>query len=233
MTPDRSPATEGEPFDFDTAAEADPLGKRLVTGLAKVGLATRHRAWSEAEGQGLTPTQGQILALLRLHPETGMRLAEVAEAMAIAPPTASVAVRALVAKGLVAKSRARDDARAVALTLTEAGRREAERAAGWTDFLLAAVDELAPAEQEVFYRGLVKMIRALQERGEIPVSRMCVTCRFFRPNAHPGQDKPHHCAFVDAPFGDRHLRLECADHRTAAPDQAGVAWAAFVDRPGD
>lgn len=217
-----------EPFDFDTAAAADPLGKRVVTGLAKVGLATRHRAWSEAEGRGLTPTQGQILALLRLRPEAGMRLSELAEALAVTAPTASVAVRALVDKGLVAKTRSRDDGRAVAIALTEAGRREAERAAGWADFLLAAVDELAPGEQEAFFRGLVKMVRALQERGEIPVSRMCSTCRFFRPNAHPGSDRPHHCAFVDASFGDRHLRLECADHEAATPEQAARAWTAFV-----
>jgi DNA-binding MarR family transcriptional regulator len=221
-------AAVGEPFDFDTAAEANPLGKRLVTGLAKVGLATRHRAWSEAEGRGLTPTQGQILALLRLRPRTGMRLSALAEALAVAPPTASVAVRALTAKGLTRKTREAEDARAIAIALTESGRREADRAAGWADFLLAAVDELAPGEQEAFFRGLVKMIRALQVRGEIPVSRMCVTCRFFRPNAHPDPGRPHHCAFVDAPFGDRHLRLECADHDPAPTEQAAQAWEAFA-----
>jgi hypothetical protein len=92
---------------------------------------------------------------------------------------------------------------------------------------LAAVDELTPAEQEVFLRGLVKMIRTLQERGEIPVSRMCVTCRYFRPNVHPDLSTPHHCAFVDAPFGDRQLRLECADHEPAPVEQAERAWARF------
>lgn len=214
-TPRESGHATSEPVNVDTAAVADPLGQRVVTGLVKVGLAMRHRAWSEAEGSGLTPTQGQILVLLRLRPGAGMRLSEVAEALAVTPPTASVAVRALVAKGLVSKTRAVGDARAVTIALTGAGIREAERAAGWADFLLAAVDELAPVEQEVFYRSLVKMIRLLQEQGEIPVSRMCVTCRFFQPNVHPSRDKPHHCAFVDAPFGDRHLRLECADHDPA------------------
>lgn len=208
------------PVNVDTAAAADSLGERVVTGLVKVGLAMRHRAWSEAEGSGLTPTQGQILVLLRLRPGAGMRLSEVAEALAVTPPTASVSVGALVVKGLVSKTKAVGDARAVTIVLTDAGVREAERTAGWADFLLAAVDELAPAEQEVFYRSLVKMIRVLQEQGEIPVSRMCVTCRFFRPNVHPGRDKPHHCAFVDAPFGDRHLRLECADHDPVPPAQA-------------
>ena len=41
--------------------------------------------------------------------------------------------------------------------------KEAERAAGWSDFLLTAVDAMTPAERVVFYRGLLKMIRVLQE----------------------------------------------------------------------
>ncbi len=228
--PERTEPAAGEPVEFDTAAEAGSLGKRVVTGLVKVGLATRHRAWSEAEGRGLTPTQGQILALLRLRSMSGMRLSEVAEALAVAPPTASAAIRALVAKGLVSKTKAADDARAVTIVLTEAGVKESERAAGWADFLLTALDELAPVEQEVFYRSLVKMIRALQEQGQIPVSRMCLTCRFFRPNVHPDPDRPHHCAYVDAPFGDRHLRLECADHDPAPPEQVAAAKRAFTAR---
>ena len=222
-----------DPLALDTAAEADPIGRRVVTGLVKIGLATRHRAWVEASGQGLTPTQGQALALLRRRPEVGMRLAELAAELAVTPATTSEAVRVLAEKGLVRKVRAADDARALAITLTDAGRQAADRAAGWADFLLAAVDELTPPEQEVFLRGLVKMIRTLQERGEIPIARMCVTCRFFRPNVHADPARPHHCAFVDAPFGDRHLRLECLDHQAAPADQADRAWDAFVaaDRP--
>jgi hypothetical protein len=59
------------------------------------------------------------------------------------------------------------------------------------------------------------MIGALQQRGEIPVSRMCPTCRFFRPHVHDDPVRPHHCAFVDAPFGDAQLRIECDDHEDA------------------
>jgi hypothetical protein len=76
---------------------------------------------------------------------------------------------------------------------------------------------------------LVKMIRTLQERGEIPVSRMCVTCRFFRPRVHDDPTRPHHCAFVDAPFGDRSLRLECADHEAAPEGQRARGWEQFLD----
>jgi hypothetical protein len=74
------------------------------------------------------------------------------------------------------------------------------------------VEGLDSEEQAALLRILVKMIRVLQDQGAIPVARMCASCRFFRPHAHPDPDRPHHCAFVDAPFGDRELRLECPDH---------------------
>ena len=41
----------------------------VATGLAKIGLVLRHHAWQERQQSGLTPTQGQILALLRARGE--------------------------------------------------------------------------------------------------------------------------------------------------------------------
>jgi DNA-binding MarR family transcriptional regulator len=208
-----SEAPPADPFDAHT------LPQRVTTGLSKIGLALRTEAWQQATVRGLTPTQGQILGLLRDRPQ-GWRLAEVADQLGVTPATASDAVSALADKGLVAKRRTSKDARALAVTLTAKGRREASRASGWPDFLSSAVGVLGPAEQEALLLALVKVIRDLQEQGRIPVSRMCVTCRFFRPHAHPGSDRPHHCLFVDAPFGDRSLRLDCVDHQSATAERA-------------
>ncbi|MGQ0563367.1 MAG: hypothetical protein ACT443_16025 [Gemmatimonadota bacterium] len=58
-------------------------------------------------------------------------------------------------------------------------------------------------------------------------------CRFFRPFAHPRDvDQPHHCAFVNAPFGDRALRLECSEHEPADAASAAAAWQRFVSQSG-
>jgi DNA-binding MarR family transcriptional regulator len=204
----------------------EPLAKRVTTGLAKVGLALKQQAWAEAGGRGLTPTQGQVLALLRANPG-GLRLGELAAQLGVSTATTSDSVGALARKALVTKAGLAGDGRAVVVRLTPAGAREAAAAAAWPDFLLEAVDELSGAEQAAFLRGLVTMIRALQVRGRIPVARMCVSCRFFRPFRHDDPAAPHHCAFVDAPFGDGELRLDCPDHRTAPADQAARTWAAF------
>ncbi len=208
-----------EPFAADSA------GRQVMTGLAKLGIALKSRAWQEAGAQGLTPTQGQLLALLRLRRR---RVSDLAEELGITAATASDAIGALVAKGLVAKVRSPQDGRSHLVELTPAGVREADRVAGWPDFLLDAVDVLSPAEQAALLRALLKMIRVLQERRQIPVARMCVSCRFFRPNVHPDPERPHHCTFVDAPFGDRQLRLECPDQEPAPVEQAERLWAAFA-----
>jgi DNA-binding MarR family transcriptional regulator len=196
----QAPAIVGEPVRTDSA----------LTGIAKLGLVIRHHAWQRRQRDGLTPTQAQALATLSAR--GSRRVGELARALGVTQPTASDAVAALVRKGLVVRERDASDGRAARLALTAAGSELAARGMEWPDVLLAAVDALADEDQAALLRGLSAVIRELQERGEIPVQRMCVTCRYFRPHVHPDPRRPHHCAFVDAPFGDRALRLDCADH---------------------
>jgi DNA-binding MarR family transcriptional regulator len=203
-----------------------PLDKRVTIGLAKIGIALKQQAWAEAGGRGLTPTQGQVLALLRANPD-GLRLGALAEQLGVTAATTSDSVTALQRKGLVTKEPMAGDGRGVIVLLTPTGTREAAAAAAWPDFLLEAVGELSSIEQATFLRALVSMIRTLQEKGRIPVARMCVSCRFFRPYQHDDPARPHHCAFVDAPFGDGELRLDCPDFRTAPDEQAAQTWLAF------
>ena len=191
----------------------EPLGQRIAFAFERLSTALRHNAWQEATPRRLTPTQGEILTLLERRP--GVPLKEVAELIGVRPATASEAVRVLVEKGWVEKSRHPEDRRALWLRLTPDGRDLARGAASWTDFLARAVEGLQEDEGEVLLRSLMHLIERLQVEGRIPSARMCSTCRYFRPHRHDDSNKPHHCAFVDAPFGDRDLRFDCADHTTS------------------
>ncbi|MBE9032501.1 MarR family transcriptional regulator [filamentous cyanobacterium LEGE 11480] len=195
---------------FDTINE--PLEQRLITGLYKLGVALRSQAWQGAESQGLTPTQGQILAILQSRSHDGIRLSEVAQELAVSSATASDAVSALVKKGLVSREKATDDRRAIALRLTDEGESQAAQAATWPDFLLTAVDELSAEEQVIFFRGLTKIILKLQQQNQIPVARMCLTCEYFRADVYHDRARPHHCQLVNAPFGELDFRLDCPEH---------------------
>jgi DNA-binding MarR family transcriptional regulator len=200
------------------------LQQRIIVGLSKIGLALKSRSWQDAGQQGLTPTQGQILALLRAKGIGGMRLSELANELGVSAATSSDAVTTLAQKGLVQKCKAVDDGRAIAISLTPKGQQIAAQTSDWPDFLLDAVGELSEAEQEVFLKGLIKMIRKLQEQKQISVARMCVNCSFFRPNVYDNLDQPHHCAFVDAPFGDQALQLDCPDQIAAESTTVQKNW---------
>lgn len=213
------------PFDKSTT----PIKERASAGLNKISLAIKSKSWQDAGLKKLTPTQGQILTLLRSR-DSALRLSEIADGLAVTPATASEAVTSLVEKGLVQKGKAKDDARAIAIALTPKGKQEAENAASWPDFLLAGMEDLSEQEQEIFFRCLLKILRNLQERGDIPISQMCVTCQYFQPHTYPKSDRPHHCALVNAPFGDRHLRLDCPEHVAAEPEAATRAWQTYVGR---
>jgi DNA-binding MarR family transcriptional regulator len=220
-----------EPVSAPTLGDEQAVRRQLTTGLLKIGMAARHHAWAGSESRGLSPTQGQILMFLLHRDGEQTRLSDVASGLAVTQPTASVAIRTLIEKGLVARERSAADGRAVTLCLTPSGRTEAAHARGWTDFLATSLDELDEQEQAVFQRSVVKMIRAMQLKGEIPISRMCATCIYFQPNRHPGEPHPHHCAYVDAPFGDRQLRLDCADFQPASPEAAQETWNLFAGEP--
>ncbi len=203
------------------------IAQQVTVGLAKLGLALKTQAQSGATKLGLSPTQGEILALLGGRAEP-LRLSAVAEALGVKAGTASEAVRALVQKGFVQKGRAKDDARAAAISLTASGAKAAAEVQDWPDFLLEAVDALSAQEQQVFLSGAMKMIKRLQDEGRIPLARMCTGCRFFSADAHPKEAKPHHCEFVDAPLGPGDARLDCGDFSPAPQGVADENFRLFI-----
>ncbi len=210
-----------------TSSPGSAPSTRIAHGLAKIGLALRSHAWQEGFHQDLTPTQGQVLS--HLVQRDGSTLNEVADALAVRASTASEAVAVLERKGLLRKERSSEDGRRLALHLTTTGKVEAGRVATWPDFLASIVDELPADEQALLLRMLQRMIRELQQRGNIPLSRMCSTCQFFRPYAHPDPALPHHCAFLNVPIGDRDLRMDCPEQVPATGVQAEESWQRFVN----
>lgn len=206
----------------------EQLFEQVVAGLSKIGLALKHKAWKECGPGGLTPTQAQALALVRAHEEGGIRLTQLARELAVSQPTATDVVAALARKRLVRKVRAPDDGRSVLIRLTPAGKAAAGAVASWPDFLVPALRALSEEERRVFLRALVKMVRELQERGEISVARMCATCVYFRPYVYRDPLRPHHCDFVNAAFGDGELRIDCPDHVQASQEDREAKWAAFA-----
>lgn len=208
---------------FDEHTE--PLATRIAAGLHKIGLAMKQQAWQQANEEGLSATQGQILAALVTH--GALTASELSQRIGVTLPTISDAVRVLADKQLLVKAPDPRHPRASLLTPTARGARLGGRARSWPEFMAAAVAELTAEEQRAFFAGVVKMIRALQEQQLIAVAELCVTCVHFRPNVRAGA-APHHCALVDAPLASDQLRLECPDHVVAADAPRRELWEQFM-----
>ncbi|WP_250006624.1 MarR family winged helix-turn-helix transcriptional regulator [Actinoplanes sp. M2I2] len=190
-----------------------PPATQLWLGLARLGQAVRMEAWRNAGPHNLSPLQADIVALLA-DSARPLRQGEIVAALASTPPTVSDAVKVLRRKELVESARDAGDARVLLVRLSPAGEAEAGRLTVTSPALSEAVAALSADDFAAMLRGATTLMRQLQERRAIPVSRMCLTCRFFVPEAHPGSTRPHHCRFVDASFGDAELRVTCPDHET-------------------
>ncbi|MGE0869462.1 MAG: MarR family winged helix-turn-helix transcriptional regulator [Kofleriaceae bacterium] len=211
---------------FDENSE--PIDRRIAKALHKLGLAMKHQAWMQANEEGLSPTQAQIIGALA---EGGaLTVSELAKQLGVTMATVSDSVRVVVAKGFASKKPDPRHPRATLIELTQLGRKLAAKTKTWPEFLSAAVSSLSEPEQQAFNKALLKMIRMMQEAGQIPVSKMCITCTSFRPNVHDGP-APHHCALVDAPLADHHLRLDCPEHTEAAKPERDANWLAFIAQP--
>jgi DNA-binding MarR family transcriptional regulator len=208
----------------------DPLPHRLASALSKVSVSLKRRLWRDASSRRISPLQAQVLAFLRQRPAHGATVTDITRMLAVTMPTASDVIAVLVRRGLLRKIRTEKDGRVFNVMLTARGRRRAEQVMGWPDFLLWAAELLPPEEQESLLRTLVKLIKSIQERGEIPVARMCVTCTHFRPYVNQDSQRPHHCELVNADFGDRLLRVDCQEQVPAEPEQQERQWQAFVNR---
>lgn len=206
-----------------------PLQRKLSDAMARIAIAMRANSWEWFGQEGLNPTQGQVMVLLNSR-QAPMRLSEVAEQLSVTAATVSDSVTALVEKELVIKKKAADDRRALALSLTSEGKKLLNQYDREETAVQFAVSRLPESEQVTLYRSLLRVIRELQVAGRIPIARMCVTCRYFRPNVHTNKQRPHHCALVDAAIGDKTLRNDCPEHEAADEHLATQNWEAFTER---
>ncbi|GAB4224510.1 MAG: MarR family transcriptional regulator [Acidobacteriota bacterium] len=203
-----------------------PLVERLLAALERVATAQRVGRAGRAARHGLSRLQADLLLLIDTRADEQPRIGDLAAWLGLTRPTVSEAVGALERKGLVERAADPADRRAVTVRCTSRG--AALVADLGTDVdLRDAVESAIPEDDRGRLLGLLlRLIRELQERGQIPVTRMCVSCRFFEPWSHDDAHRPHHCALVDTALGDADLRVECPDWEPAEDARRAVRWLA-------
>jgi DNA-binding MarR family transcriptional regulator len=207
-------------FPWTALVDLETSAHQLATGLVRVAVAVRQADDTTAAGLERTLAQQQVLLLLSRRRDV-YPVAELAAYLGMTTQTTLAAVSTLVREGLVAMDPSPSYApHEVRVRLTDRGRDQAPELLHWAADLLAELGNLDEAGQRQLLAVVVGQIRHLQRSGQIPVTRMCVTCRYFDGYAHPGTSEPHHCWLVDTPFGHAQLRLRCPEQEPTDLPQA-------------
>jgi DNA-binding MarR family transcriptional regulator len=167
----------------------------------------------------LNPARTHGLTFIAGRAEKGARVGAIAMRLGVTQPAATDSIASRVRKGFLTKASDPEGARAVTVGVTRVGDDIARGKGLVITATERALETLDIREQTELSRLVIKTIRALQAAGAIAPRRMCVTRRYFRPNANAYQDDraPRHCAHVEAAFGAEGLRTDC-DEREATPE---------------
>ena len=201
---------------FEPSSQHGDVDKKIVAALERLSQAFRVLLQEEAQRQSLSPIQALFLVHLLHHNDELGRVGRLAAEFGLSRATVSEAVGTLEAKGLVYREPWLRDRRVANLRLTAEGKEVAARLSGWADVVEEQLGSFAPGEKEAVMRFLMRLISELQGAGVITVARMCVSCRYFSPDAHPRSASPHHCALLDLPLSGADLRTDCPEHEPAA-----------------
>jgi DNA-binding MarR family transcriptional regulator len=201
---------------FEPSSQHGDVDKKIAASLERLSQVFRTLLRGEAQERGLSPIQAQFLVHLLHHGAALGRVSRLAREFDLTRATVSDAVGSLEKKGLISREPWPADKRVTTLRLTSTGEHTARELAAWANVIEEHLKAYSPEEKEAVMRFLMGLIGSLQKSGLITVARMCVTCRFFRPDAHPGESSPHHCALLDVPLSGSDLRADCPEHELAA-----------------
>ena len=201
---------------FEPSSQHGDVDKKIVASLERLSQVFRVLLRGEAQERRLSPIQAQFLVHLLHHGAAFCRVSQLSREFELTRATVSDAVGSLEEKGLIRREPWPNDKRVATLRITPTGEHTAQELATWANVVEEHLMDRSLEEKEAIMRFLMSLIGSLQKSGLITVARMCVTCRFFRPDAHPGEGSSHHCALLDVPLSGSDLRADCPEHKLAA-----------------
>jgi len=196
---------------FDSSNQ-DNIDRKIAVGFERISEVLKTLIWEESKQTGLSPIQIQFLVALMYEGKSEWTIGDIASRFQLTPATVSDAVSSLQEKELVTRERKSEDRRTVFIRLTSKGKRLAQKLSRWANSLQNQIAELDTDAKSVLLRSLISIIFGFQRDGLIGITKMCVTCSYFRPNVHGDSRKPHHCEYIDEPLGEPDLRIDCPDH---------------------
>lgn len=199
---------------------------QAATGLESLASLVRAQSWRDDGTPSLPPTQAAVLRMLADTPE-GLRAGRIAERLGVSAASVSDSLAALESKRWIKRTADPKDQRASLARLTADGKRTAQKLRNPLQGIGSLVGALDEHDLGAFLRVSQLLVAEAQRQGLATGMRTCLGCRYFRPYSTDRADKPHFCAFIEQPFGDAELRMDCAEQDPADEPVAAASALRF------
>ncbi len=181
-------------------------GNELFAVLERIGRLVQN----DGHAHGLKPVQWEVLRYLARANRFSRNHAAVTAYLGTTKGTVSQTLKALEAKGLIARTRSAHDGRAVDLSLTETGLRllrddpvEA----------LRAVTARLPSDNRIAAETTLKtLLTEVSKQRDWRPFGLCKTCRHFA-RAHD-RGAPHYCRLLNVPLSTEDSGLICVEQES-------------------
>lgn len=200
---------------FDLDHQHQDLDSKIAVALERISQAFRVLLWEKNKTHNLSPIQIQFLVYLLYHAAEQSTISHLAKEFSLTPATVSDAISALEKKALVRREWWETDRRVASVLLTAEGKKAARQLSRWANVVQQSIAAYDPAEKVAVMKFLMHLIASLQQAGVITIARMCITCKYFQPLAHPNAKAMHHCHLLDKPLAEFDLRIDCPEHQLA------------------
>ena len=192
---------------FNLNEQNQKIESRIVVALERISEAFRVLLWNESKENSLSPIQIQILIFIQFHTQEKCKVGYLADEFNMTKATVSDSVRVLLAKELVNKETDPIDTRSYSLSLTQEGKKIAQKASFFASSIEQPIEQLTEEQKKTMLNGLLKLIYDLNKSGIITIQRMCFTCSNYQVDKGV-----HYCKLLKSRLAESDLRIDCPEH---------------------
>ncbi|HQP76064.1 MAG TPA: MarR family winged helix-turn-helix transcriptional regulator [Saprospiraceae bacterium] len=192
---------------FNLSEQNYKVESRIVVALERIAEAFRVLLWNESKENSLSPIQIQILIFIYFHSLDKCKIGYLADEFNMTKATISDSVKVLFAKNLVSKHTDPADTRSYSLSLTDEGKKIAQKASFFASSIERPLESLTEEQKTIMLNGLLNLIYSLNKAGVITIQRMCFNCSNYQV-----ENGVHYCKLLNSRLKESELRVDCPDH---------------------
>ncbi len=178
----------------------------------KVSQIIRYIQWEINKKAKVSPLMAEIIEYLEESPYYMRTPAKIADELAVKRPTVTDSLKILIKKGYIKEIPYEKDKRYKILFLTEKGKKFLKnKNLNYKEILKNSIQSLNEEEKKSLFKSLVKFIASLNERGILPIARICLNCENFEKDKYKGK-KPHYCKILRKRMSDFDLNVNCKNN---------------------